>query len=48
MEMTLRCRCSPVNVLHIFRIPFPKNTSGGLLPNKFDKQGHLGELIHSK
>ena len=23
--------CSPVNLLHIFRIPFPKNTSGGLL-----------------
>ena len=23
--------CSPVNLLRIFRIPFPKNTSGGLL-----------------
>ena len=23
--------CSPVNLLHIFRTPFPKNTSGGLL-----------------
>ena len=22
--------CSPVNLLHIFRTPFPKNTSGGL------------------
>ena len=26
-------RCSPVNLLHIFRTPFPKNTSGGLLLN---------------
>ena len=23
--------CSPVNLLHIFRIPFPRNTSGWLL-----------------
>ena len=23
--------CCPVNLLHIFRTPFPKNTSGGLL-----------------
>ena len=27
----LRYGCSPVNLLHIFRTPFPKNTSGGLL-----------------
>ena len=26
----LRHGCSPVNLLHIFRTPFPKNTSGGL------------------
>ena len=25
--------CSPVKVLHVFRTPFPKNTSGGLLLN---------------
>ena len=24
-------RCSPVNMLHIFRTSFPKNSSGGLL-----------------
>ena len=30
-EITLRHRCSPVNLLHIFRITFPKNTSGRLL-----------------
>ena len=33
-EITLRHRCSPVNLLHIFRIPFLKNTSGGLLLNR--------------
>ena len=31
IEITLRYGCSPVNLLYIFRIPFPKNTSGRLL-----------------
>ena len=31
IEMALRHGCSPVNLLQIFRAPFPKNTSGGLL-----------------
>ena len=30
-EITLRHGCSPVNLLYIFRIPFPKNTSEQLL-----------------
>ena len=30
-EITLRHGCSPVNLLHIFRTSFPKNTSGQLL-----------------
>ena len=30
IEITLWYGCSTVNLLHIFRIPFPKNTSGGL------------------
>ena len=30
-EIALRHGCSPVNLLHIFRTPFPKNTSGQLL-----------------
>ena len=30
-DTTLRHGCSPVNLLHIFRIPFLKNTSGRLL-----------------
>ena len=28
---TLRHRCSPVNLVHPFRTPFPKNTFGGML-----------------
>ena len=31
IEIALRHGCSPVNLLHIFRTPFPKNTSGWLL-----------------
>ena len=31
IEITLRHRCSPVNLLHVFRTPFSKNTSGLLL-----------------
>ena len=31
IKITLRHGCSPVNLLHIFRTPFPKNTSGRLL-----------------
>ena len=30
-EVTLRHGCSPVNLLHTFRTPFPKNISGRLL-----------------
>ena len=35
-EIALWHECSPVNLLHIFRAPFPKNTSGRL-PLKFPK-----------
>ena len=31
IEITLSYGCSPVNLPHIFRSPFPKNTSGRLL-----------------
>ena len=31
IEITLWYGCPAVNLLHIFRIPFPKNTSEGLL-----------------
>ena len=33
IEMTLWHVCSPVNLLHIFRTPFPKKTLGRLLLN---------------
>ena len=32
VESILQYGCSPVNLLLIFRTPFPKNTPGGLLP----------------
>ena len=31
IEIALRHGCSPVNLLHIIRTPFHKNTAGGLL-----------------
>ena len=31
IEITLRHGCSPVNLLHIFRTPFPNKTCGSLL-----------------
>ena len=33
IEITLRNECSSVNLLHIFRTSFPRNTFRGLLPN---------------
>ena len=33
IEVTLRRSSFPVNSLHIFRIPFPENTSEGLILN---------------
>ena len=33
IEITLQHGCSSVNLLNIFRTPFYKNTSGGLLLN---------------
>ena len=30
IEIALRHGCSPVNLLHIFKIPFPKKTTGRL------------------
>ena len=39
IEITLRHGCSPLNLLHIFRTPFPNNTSGRL---------HLSNVINNK
>ena len=33
IELALRHGCSPVSLLHIFRTPFPRDTSGWLLLN---------------
>ena len=38
IEITLQHGCSPVNLLHIFRILLPKSTSGGLLLKVKGKQ----------
>ena len=40
IEIAIQHGCSSVNLLHGFRIPFPKNTSGRLLLNSF--KGVLG------
>ena len=37
IEIALRHGCSPVDLLHNFRKPFPKNTSGRLLLHLFKK-----------
>ena len=36
IEITLRRGCSPITLLHIFRTPFIKNTSGWLLLRGFN------------
>ena len=38
IESTVQQRCSPVNLLCIFRTPFPKNTSEGMLLVSFQNQ----------
>ena len=35
IEIKIRHGCSPVNLLHILRTPFPENTSGWLLLNEY-------------
>ena len=38
IEIAHQQECSPVNLLHIFRTPFPKNTSGVLLQTSIGKE----------
>ena len=45
IEITLRHGYSPVNLLHIFRIPFTKNTFGGLI---LQNELFLLQLMFSK
>ena len=46
IEIVLWHGCSPVNLLHSLRTPFPKNTSGRLLLKK-GKLGNKYDPIHS-
>ena len=41
IEIALQHESSPVNLLHIFRTPFPKNTSGWLLLDKDVNDCHI-------
>ena len=46
--------CSPVNLLHTFRTPFPKSTSGGMLLKELMRAGgngvksSVGYLFHKR
>ena len=42
IEITLRHGCSPVNLWHIFRTPFCKNTYGGL-PRNYASEDNSSE-----
>ena len=44
-EITLRHGCSPVNLLHILRTPFTKNTSGWLLLDGYSI-GSILDIAH--
>ena len=45
-EITLQRGCSPVNLLHIFRIPFLKSTSGWLLLFIVTFLDHSYSILH--
>ena len=47
IETLFRHQCSPVNLLHIFRTPFPRNTSGWLLLTMHDSDSHYETLFDS-
>ena len=50
IEIVLRYGCSPVNLLHIFRIPFLKNTSERLLlkVEEWSSKSRCYKIWHSK
>ena len=48
IENTLQHGCSPVNLLHIFRTPFSKNTCEGmLLKISYQQSGYIRNYSHS-
>ena len=46
IEIALQHGCSPVNLLCIFRTPFPRNTSRLLLLGLRTQQGFIPKIIH--
>ena len=48
IEITLRRGCSTVNLLHIFRTPFPKNFSGWLLKPLITRKSRQGVSTEKK
>ena len=50
LGITLRYGCSPVNLLHIFRIPSPRNTSEWLLLNSTSiwNNSYMLRMLHVK
>ena len=47
LKSQLRHGCSPVNLLHIFRTPFPKNTFGWLLLTCFRRVITISDKINA-
>ena len=45
-EFTLRHECSPLNLLHILRTPFPKNNSGRLLLKSKSEKSNCDVMRH--
>ena len=48
IEIALRHGCSPVNLLHIFRTPFPKNTTGVLVLHNIAEVGNIVKCCAGK
>ena len=48
IEMALRHGCSLVNLLHIFRAPFSKNTSEGLLLENTLTCAHIPDFANTR
>ena len=46
IEITLRHECSRENLLHIFRTPFPKNTSCGLFLDFRKIKNFQNSVVH--
>ena len=47
IEIRLRHRCSPVNLLHIFRTPFPKSECGKIRTRKTPNMDTFHALVYT-